>query len=134
MQNDLRILIGEDDLLIAKSIKIFFEKKGFKVTNIAQSGEELVTKALYDYPSVIVTDITLKGQIDGIEAISRISEIVKIPYIFITGFKEYISIIKSYNLDPIKIFIKPIDFNLLYKSVKDWLVPAANIPSYYYLG
>jgi DNA-binding NarL/FixJ family response regulator len=131
MQTECRILLGEDDLITAKSIKVFLEKKGLKIINIAESGEDLIKKALYDYPSMIITDITLKGQLDGIEAISRISEIVKVPYIFVTGFREYISVITSYNLNPLKTFIKPIDFNVLYKVIKEIFLPSLTLPSYY---
>ena len=134
MKNQCRILLAEDDLITANNIKLFIEKKGLNVITIVKSGEELITAALNKFPSIIITDITLKGQIDGIEAISRLSEILKIPYIFITGYQEYLPVIYSYNLNPHKIFIKPIEMELLFKSVKDLIASPANMLSHYYLG
>ena len=63
-------------------IKSFLEEKGMQVLDLISSGDELIECALNFYPSLIITDITLKGEIDGIETISRISGITKIPYIF----------------------------------------------------
>ena len=134
MKNKCRIILAEDDFIIANDIKLFIEKKGLKVVKIVKSGEELITAALNKFPSMIISDITLKGQIDGIEAISRISEILKVPYIFITGYQEYLSLIYSYNLNPHKIFIKPIDMEVLYKSIKGIFASSLNIPTQYYLG
>ena len=82
MQDDNHVLLGEDDLITAKCIKSNIEKNGYKIIRIVESGEELVTVALYECPSLIITDISLKGQLDGIEAMSRISEMREIPYIF----------------------------------------------------
>lgn len=131
MQNEQNILLGEDDLITAKTIKMFIEKNESRVIKIVESGEELITAALYEYPSMIITDISLKGQLDGIEAMARISEIMDIPYIFITGFSDYISLIKSYSLHPFRIFTKPFDLNLLVKSVKEAFKTYSEIPSYY---
>ena len=131
MQNEHNILLGEDDLITAKTIKVFIEKNGSKVTKIVESGEELLTAALYEFPSMIISDISLKGQLDGIEAMARISEIMEVPFIFITGFTDYISLIKSYGLHPFRIFTKPFDLNLLIKAVNEAFRTYSNIPSYY---
>ncbi len=131
MQTEQNILLGEDDLITAKTIKVFIEKNESKVIKIVETGEELISAALYEYPSMIITDISLKGQLDGIEAIARISEIMDIPYIFITGFSDYIPLIKSYSLHPFRIFTKPFDLNLLIKAVKEAFKTYSEIPSYY---
>jgi DNA-binding NtrC family response regulator len=132
MQNEYNILLGEDDLITAKTIKVFIEKNESRVIKIVESGEDLITTALYQYPSMIITDISLKGQLDGIEAMARISELMEIPYIFITGFTDYISLIKSYGLHPFRVFKKPFDINLLVKAVKDAFRTYASIPSHYF--
>ena len=95
------------------------------------ANRKLLTAALYNFPSMIITDISLKGQLDGIEAMARISEIMEIPYIFITGFTDYISLIKSYSLHPFRIFKKPFDLNLLIRAVEEAYRTYSNIPSYY---
>ena len=131
MVNDYSVLLGEDDFITAKYIKLNIEKKGFKVIHIVESGEELITSALYECPSLIITDIALKGQLDGIEAMARISEIREIPYIFITGYSDYISLIKSYHLRPYFTFLKPFDINILNKTVEEMFETTENVTSYY---
>lgn len=114
-----KILVCSHDLSSALKIKIFLEEKGFYVFDPISSGDELIEAALKHYPTLIISDITLKGEIDGIEAISRISGITKIPYIFVADGKENISLIKSYYLHPINVFIKPVDLNELHLYVND---------------
>ena len=114
-----KILVCSHDLSSALKIKIFLEEKGYYVFDPISSGDELIEAALKHYPTLIISDITLKGEIDGIEAISRISGITKIPYIFVADGKENISLIKSYYLHPINVFIKPVDLNELHRYVND---------------
>jgi two-component system, response regulator PdtaR len=134
MIDQFKIILGEDDLITANSIKVSIENNDLKVIKIVATGEELISVALSMYPSLIIADITLKGQIDGIEAMSRISEIIKIPYIFITGYNEYLTTVYSYNLNPHNIFIKPIELELLCKSIKEIQASSLNVSSQYYLG
>ncbi len=130
-----KILICEDELITAINIKQFLEKKDFFVYDPVTSGRELMERATDYFPSLIISDITLKGELDGIEAISRISELVKIPYIFITGYPEYMSLIDSYFLKPVNTFVKPLDLNKLYLSLsKSLFHSSSERPSYYYLG
>lgn len=131
MINDHSVLLGEDDLITANCIKSNIERKGLKVIHIVESGEELIKSALYECPSLIITDISLKGQLDGIEAMARVSEIREIPYIFITGYVDNITLIKSYNLRPYYTFIKPFDMNLLNKTVEEMFETAEDVTSYY---
>ena len=114
-----KILVCSRDLVSALKIKIFLEKKGFYVFDLISTGEELIEAALKNYPSLIISDITLKGDIDGIEAISRLSGITKIPYIFVTDTKENISLIQSYYLHPVSVINKPVDLSELHLSVSD---------------
>lgn len=131
MENDHNVLLGEDDLITAKCIRSNIERKGFRVIHIVESGEELIKSALYECPSLIITDISLKGQLDGIEAMARISEIREIPYIFITGYIDNISLIKSYNLRPYHTFLKPVNMAVLNKKVEEMFDAAENVTSYY---
>jgi DNA-binding response OmpR family regulator len=116
-------------------MKLSLEKKGFGVLDIISSGQELITSALNIYPSLIITDIALKGEIDGIETISRIASITKIPYIFIADSTDQISLIDSYYLSPVKVLTKPINSDEIYFFVNDTIGFANNNQhSNYYLG
>lgn len=130
-----KILVCSHDFSSALKMKIFLEKKGFYVFDLISTGDELIEAALKYYPSLIISDITLKGEIDGIEAISRISGITKIPYIFVTNGEENISLIKSYFLHPVNVFIKPVDLNELHLSLNNKIsIINYSMHSNYYLG
>jgi len=117
--NKSKVLVCSNDLTLALKIKIFLELKGFHVLDLISSGDDLIQITLNQYPSLIISDITLKGDLDGIEAISRLSGITKIPYIFVANSNENISLVQSYYLNPVKILIKPVDLNELYSFVND---------------
>ena len=91
---------------------------GHKVFPSVTSGEDLMKHVELLNPSLIITDINLNGQLDGVEAIARLESSYNIPYIFITAYEDYSSLIYSYNLNPVSIIKKPIDLNNLYESVE----------------
>jgi two-component system, response regulator PdtaR len=130
-----KILLCEDDLITAMSIKQFLERNDFYVYEPVTSGRKLIEEAIHYFPSLIISDIVLKGDIDGIEAISRISQLVKIPYIFITGFSDYTSLIDMYFLKPLKIFLKPINLEKLCTTIDESIGHLQKeIPYQYHLG
>lgn len=116
MLND-KILIAEDDSVIGLDIRKHLENMGFKVSGIVQKGEELLKKAKKEKPALIITDISLMGEMDGIEAIARLDEDFNIPYIFITAYDDYRRVVEIYNLKPLAFIRKPIDYSLLDESL-----------------
>jgi len=119
MDKKNKILICSSNPASSEPIKLALEKKGYKVYDIVSSGKDLILAALNYYPSLIITDITLKGEIDGIETISRLTGISKIPYIFIADSSDQISLIDSYFLSPVKVFTKPVNPDDLYFFIND---------------
>ena len=67
-----RILIVEDESVVAKDIQIRLKGLGYAVCAIASSGEGAIQKAAETHPDLILMDIVLKGDMDGIEAASQI--------------------------------------------------------------
>ena len=78
-------LVIEDENIVALDLKIKLENLGFKVPHLISSGEEGVKKALEQQPDLILMDIILKGEMNGIEAAQKILETLNIPIIFITA-------------------------------------------------
>ena len=63
-----RILIVEDELAMAKDIQYRLECLGYEVCSSASSGEEAIERAQVDRPNLVLMDIQLKGEMDGVEA------------------------------------------------------------------
>ena len=99
-----KILIAEDDKIIALDIKKYLTSLGYSVYDVVHEGETLLKRARKDLPALIISDISLQGELDGIEAISRLSEDYKIPYIFITGYSDYKRVVEIYHLKPVAFF------------------------------
>ena len=81
----LKILIVEDEILIAEDLRLSVQKMGHEVVGIASQGSEAVQKALATHPDVIFMDVRLQGPMDGIEAARRIRSQADIPIVYITA-------------------------------------------------
>ncbi len=81
-------LVAEDEIIIALDIAVSLRKLGYIVPSIVNTGEELLNKYYLHNPDLVITDIMLKGSIDGIEAARMIKQKKDIPILFISGFSD----------------------------------------------
>lgn len=84
--NAISILIVEDELIIAKSTAKKLEASGYKVPKIVSSGQAAIEYIQGDRPDLILMDIAIKGEIDGIETAKKIKHVADIPVIFLTAY------------------------------------------------
>jgi PAS domain S-box-containing protein len=103
---DIKILLVEDESIEAMEIKRTLKSFGYEVPYVASSGEDAVEKALKIMPDLILMDIVLMGDNDGIEAATQIKEL-NIPVIFITAHSEESTIERAKHTEPYGIIIKP---------------------------
>jgi two-component SAPR family response regulator len=116
-----KIIIAEDEATIALDIRFLVEDLGYEVIGIVKRGEDLIEIVSRNEPSLIIADINLQGELDGIEALARIREKWKIPFIFITAYKDFERIIEIYNLNPCHLIYKPYDKNQLNECILECL-------------
>jgi len=104
----IRILVVEDEVIIAKYLKMELELTGYDVCGFVRSGEEAIIKAKEKNPDVILMDINLYGKMDGIDAAKEIISLKDIPIIFCTGYgkKEFVE--RAQKLNPLAYLRKPI--------------------------
>jgi CheY-like chemotaxis protein len=81
----LRVLIVEDEAIIALDLKYRLRRMGYEVVACADTGEDAIQHARDMKPDLVLMDIQLKGSIDGIQAACQIREDVDIPVIFTTA-------------------------------------------------
>ncbi len=108
MNEKIKILIAEDEALIAHWLKMELETAGFNVISLVATGEEAISEALTKNPDVILLDLYLIGSISGVEAAQKITAQKDIPIIVMTGYddKKISEDIKSFN--PVARLQKPV--------------------------
>src|SRR5262249_11647379 len=78
-----RILVVEDERLVAHDLQRHLQRLGFTVCGIATSGREAIALAAQTHPALILMDIVLDGPMDGIEAAAQIRAHAAIPVIYL---------------------------------------------------
>lgn len=103
-----KILVAEDDSIISLDIQRILESFGFEVPFVVSTGEDAINMAQELLPDLILMDISLKGDIDGINAASKI-KYLNIPVIFLTAYKNRSLIDRALKTDPYGYVLKPFD-------------------------
>lgn len=106
-----KILIVEDERIVAEDIKIRLTSMGYQVVGISVTGENAIAQAREKHPDFILMDIKLKGEMDGIEAARTISDELAIPFSFMTANADEATVQKAKLVRPMGYMLKPIDNN-----------------------
>ncbi|NYB51279.1 MAG: PAS domain S-box protein [Methanobacteriaceae archaeon] len=112
-----KILVVEDDAIEAMDLKRTLESFGYEVPYVASRGDDAVEKAAEVMPDLILMDIVLKGEINGIEAAFKIKNL-NIPLIFLTAHSEDATVQKAKLTEPYGYIIKPFDSSELRYSIE----------------
>ena len=104
-----KILIVENEGIVAMDLKSRLQNLGYDVPDIALSGEEAVKKAREIQPDLALMDIMLKGDMDGIEAADIIRVSCDIPIIFLTAFLDEVLLRRASITEPYGYILKPFD-------------------------
>jgi CheY-like chemotaxis protein len=104
-----KILIVEDEGVIALQLKFDLEHMGHTVTGIYASGQEALESMETTRPDLLLIDIRLQGEMDGIEMASRINKQYDIPIIYITAHSDENTIKRAKMTEPYGYSLKPIN-------------------------
>lgn len=108
-----RIIVVEDELIIAKGIERRLRALGYEVVDTVPSGEEAVTKATELRPDLVLMDICLQGSMDGVAAAEKIRGAIDIPIVFLTAYADPDSLNRAKVAEPFAYILKPFqDFAL----------------------
>ncbi len=112
------ILVAEDEKIIAKDIANVLKKFGYSVPAIASSGEEVIRRLEEERVDLVLMDIVLKGDIDGIEAAKRITERFNIPVVHLTAYADDDTLSRVKETQPFGYIIKPFKERELYTTIE----------------
>ncbi|HKI73910.1 MAG TPA: EAL domain-containing protein, partial [Pseudomonadales bacterium] len=103
------LLIVEDEVLVARDIKARLVRMGYDVIDMASKGAEAIEKALRLKPDLVLMDINLRDEIDGVEAAIRIREQYDVPVIFCTAYSNEDTLERAKISEPYGYVLKPFD-------------------------
>ena len=101
------VLVVEDESIVSKDIQHSLKKLGYNVVGAAATGEQAVKLAVEAQPDIILMDIMLKGEMNGIEAATQIRQETHIPVIFLTAYADESTLNKAKVTQPYGYIIKP---------------------------
>ena len=103
----ISILVVEDESIISKDIQHSLKKLGYYVVGASATGEKAIELANSEHPDIVLMDITLKGEMNGIEAADRIKKDLSIPIIFLTAYADELTLSKAKVTKPYGYILKP---------------------------
>jgi DNA-binding LytR/AlgR family response regulator len=114
----INVLVVEDESIVSKDIQYSLKKLGYNVVGVAATGQKAIDLCGEKLPDIILMDIMLKGDINGIEASTRIKETYNIPVIFLTAYADENTLSKAKVTEPYAYIIKPFKEIDLHTSIE----------------
>ena len=102
-----RIMIVEDEWITAADIKMSLQNLGYTVSSVASSSKEAIQKAEEHRPDLVLMDIILQGEMDGIEAANQIRSRFNIPIIYLTAYTNETVLERAKITEPLAYIVKP---------------------------
>ena len=102
-----RILIVEDEGIVADEIRTRLEHLGYHVVGMAMTGQEAIDTAFSNFPDLILMDIMLKGDMDGVGAANQIRDRMDIPVVFLTAYGDEETLQRAKISEPFGYILKP---------------------------
>jgi len=102
-----KILIVEDEIIIAEGLQRKLKSMGYDIIGIASSGEEAIKKIKENNPDLILMDIVIHGMMDGIETAAQIHSLFDIPVVYLTAYADEKTLERAKITEPFGYLIKP---------------------------
>jgi diguanylate cyclase (GGDEF)-like protein/PAS domain S-box-containing protein len=118
VMKETKVLIVEDSLVTAKTIKKSLKNLKYEVAGIATSGEDAIRQSLLHKPNIILMDILLDGDMNGIEAATKITNILDIPIIYLTAVSDKKMLKDTKISEGYSFLVKPFQENELYFNIE----------------
>ena len=104
---NIKVLVVEDEVLVAEDIAADLETYGFQITDIAISSEECFASLSKNTPDVVLMDINIKGETDGINTAEKINTQYNIPIIYLTANTDSSTMKRALESAPSAFISKP---------------------------
>jgi diguanylate cyclase (GGDEF)-like protein/PAS domain S-box-containing protein len=116
--NKTRILVVEDERLVAKHIENMVRGLGYDVAAVEATGEDAIRTALEKLPDLVLMDIMLRGKMDGITASEQIWDQAAIPVVYLTAYADESTLERAKVTEPFGYLLKPFEERELYTAIE----------------
>src|SRR5881392_1039100 len=116
--SNARIMIVEDEAIVALDLQYKLKTLGYAVSGVASSGEEAVRKVPQTGPDLVLMDIKLKGDMDGIDAAQRIRDEFNIPVVYLTAYSDENTLQRAKVTEPAGYLLKPFKDREVYATIE----------------
>ncbi|MCK4940894.1 response regulator, partial [candidate division WOR-3 bacterium] len=113
-----KILVVEDEKIVALDINNTLNKLGYDVPALVASGDEAIQAVKRTKPDLVLMDIVLKGDIDGIEAAEVIRHRYGTPLVFLTAYADEEILRRVKHIEPFGYILKPFQEKELYSTIE----------------
>jgi len=115
---DAKILVVEDEIITARAIEEALKRWGYDVPSAVSSGLEAIEKAAEIQPDLVLMDIVLKGDMDGIEAAEQIRSRFDIPVVYLTAYTDSETVQRAKITEPFGYITKPFEEKQLFTIIE----------------
>jgi DNA-binding NarL/FixJ family response regulator len=116
--SELKILIIEDEPVIAENISMYLNNADFTVSGIAYDDEEAVNQLHNNTPDAVILDINLDSSIDGIQIADYINKNFRLPFLFLTSYSDKETLQRAKLVEPSGYIVKPFNGQTLLASLE----------------
>lgn len=113
-----RVLIVEDEGVVALSLQSVLTKMGYTIVGIAITGDEAIKLTRDMHPDVILMDIRIKGDKDGIQTTEKINEFSDVPVIYLTAYADDETVKRAIKTRSQSYLVKPYNPRELYSNIE----------------
>lgn len=114
----LRVLIVEDEPVIAENISMYLNNPDFEVSGIAYDSEEALEQLQRNTPDAAILDINLESGADGIDIARRINQQYQLPFLFLTSYSDKDTLQRAKQVNPSGYIVKPFNERTLLASLE----------------
>jgi two-component system, cell cycle sensor histidine kinase and response regulator CckA len=112
------ILVVEDEHIVARDIAARLQRRGYEIVGIASTATEAIEEAGRSHPDLVLMDIMLRGDVDGITAADQIRELFGIPVVYLTAYADEHTLQRAKVTDAFGYILKPFEERELYITIE----------------
>src|SRR5581483_10575707 len=116
--SDTRIMIVEDERIVAKDLQFRLEGLGYQVAAMASDGQDAIRQAKTARPDLVLMDIRIEGEMDGIQTAEVIRNDFDLPVVFLTAYADEATLSRAKITEPFGYILKPFEERELQSTIE----------------